>query len=512
MGAEDIRIHLDKGNEALNSFQMFNALDEIEKAKGIDENNIDIKLLEGKLLGSLNRVGDAIDKLTEVIEVNPEFREALVERGYFRVRAGKLEEGYEDLKKAISLDESNIDGKLTLGKVCMDLEKYEEARDIYESLLNAYAPNVIGSNFVSANKFIIKELENREYLTQKEIISLAQSYLYIGDSEKSLEIINDIEVSEDSYDDILSIGLIYASNKDIEKAIEYYDKGIKLNPNASRAFILKGNALKLKGDLKESYNVLKRLIELEDFDKDVYYTLSKVAFEIGKFKEATEYCDKSIENNLNVSNSLYVKACINNRLWNFEEGNKDIDKALKIYTGDGDYYAEKSHSLRGLGYIREANDACEKALEYRLETSKINEEKGIILKIAGYYENAISWLDVAIEMEEKNVTSKFYKAICNYYLENYREALENLDEIKITTKHDGLIYGEEILIHDAMGNNERYIEILKEYASTHNIKNSSIKAVAYELVKEIERSISPLKSDNEYEKIIDGIKKVANIK
>ncbi|MGL5150577.1 MAG: tetratricopeptide repeat protein [Clostridium sp.] len=506
MSIENIDDFMLSAYESYNSYQLCEAYEKIKKGKNLYGNDLKIKLLEGKILLALNRVKEAMDIFSKIVSKHIDNREAFMELGCLKVRVGELEEGYDLLKKAIELNKEEQEGKLTFAKVCLDLGKYLESRDVYKELINIYPPHVIGSNFISANKFLIREINKNEILTLEDKLNLARSYYYITEVENANEIIGSINLDKiEKYNDLIVIGGIYSANDNNKKALEIYDIAIEREPENTRAYIVKGAMLRKMGALLESYNVLKNVPINEEKDKDVYGTIAMVAYEIGKFKESLDYCEKAIESERALHSSYYLKARILNRLRDYDEGLKAIDKALNIYGGDGDYYAEKSKSLRGLGYIREANEICEKALEYRLETANINLEKGLILKSIGYYENAVSWLDVAIEMNEKDIVAKFAKAICLYYNHEKDSAIEMLNSIIVPSEYDGMVFGGKILVASTAGDYEEAVRALEEYNYAKNKKLSGTKKIAYELAKEIEKSLSELKFDDEYLEIIKAV-------
>lgn len=502
---EDILIECEK---AIESFDMFRAYEILEDDLKSFKNTGRKLVCEGKVLASLNRIDEAINKFSECITDFREHREAYVERGYYRLRKGDALNGYLDLKQAMEIEELD-DGKLSLAKAALVLGKYEEARDLYNALLKKISPRVVEGNFTAVNKYLIDELNEKakvSKLTLNERISLGKSYMYIGELENALAAIGENYTEVNEYDDLIVVGWIFRGNDEDEICEGLLDKAIALEENKAKAYLFKGIYYQDGDDFKEAYKLMKKAIKVEEGYIGTYVKLAEVCLELGKFKEGLNYCDKSIELGFKEYAARYIKGCILNRLRRFKEALDEVEKALELYNGYGDYYAEKSYALRNLGYIREANEICEEALSYGFDTERINIEKGLILKSIEYYENAISWFDAAIDVNGESVLALFNKLICQIKMSNYKGALEGIELIKGLRVVDPLLWGAEFLIYYAMDDFEECKKVIEDYLkiagnSEMGKRKKCSKNEVSTLIFMIDTVVSKLKVDNEYENI-----------
>lgn len=90
------------------------------------------------------------------------------------------------------------------------------------------------------------------------------------------------------YNLYLSKGQDYAQNRELEKALDYFDRGIKMYPDSLAFYNGKGIVLEGLGDLEGSLNQFTKMIELDSSSYWGYFNRARV-YRIKKdYKEA---CD-----------------------------------------------------------------------------------------------------------------------------------------------------------------------------------------------------------------------------
>lgn len=507
---KDFEEKLRECESAVDSFEMFKAYEILEDDLKAYDKNPRALVCEGKVLASLNKIDEAIEKFSECISLFKEHREAYVERGYYRARKGAVLEGYLDLKKALEIEDI-LDGKLSLAKCAMTLSKYEEARDIYKELLNRYAPITVQSNYISSNKYIVKSLEDKresEKLTLREHLSLGKSYMYLNKFKEAFEVINEVYDELEAYDDLILSGWIFNKCNEFERGHLLLDRALSIRENGGKGYLFKGIALENEGDLNKGYKMLKEGILKDPYFEATYVNLARLCLSLGKYNEGIKYCEKSMELNFKEYYALYLKACFLNRLGKWKEALKNIEKSLSIYSNDGDFYAEKSYALRNLHMAREANDICEEAFSYGFDTEKLNLEKGLILKDVEYYENAITWFDAALALNPRCGGALFYKIICQNYLGDYKGAISEIENMRECKMDEPLLYGAEFLIYYTTEDYEECTRVLKCYGEKNKILG--YRKSGYKLVKDIDSTISKLKLDSEYINIKEKLNEFIN--
>lgn len=162
----------------------------------------------------------------------PEFETAEEYFQYYEkcIRENKEETAKKSLKKVVHMDENN--------------ERYLKEYAMYNYFYNAQFCYVsisdywlMDSVFWALNKLIEINPNNVEYHLFK-----AKAFNKIGKNEEAINImLNVIKLEPDNYQHYEILGDYYFSNKQSDKAIEYYSEAIKYNKYDSNLYFKRGN-------------------------------------------------------------------------------------------------------------------------------------------------------------------------------------------------------------------------------------------------------------------------------
>lgn len=118
------------------------------------------------------------------------------------------EQALELIEQALQQDTDNVDAHLMKGIIAFDMEKYDEAKQSFEKVL--------------------------EYDSNHELALgyLGELYLNIDDDpKKALEVFNEVlKLNPDATDVIFNIGICYLHMAEIEKAVEQFKKVQQIDP------------------------------------------------------------------------------------------------------------------------------------------------------------------------------------------------------------------------------------------------------------------------------------------
>ncbi|WP_241033576.1 tetratricopeptide repeat protein [Brachyspira hampsonii] len=197
--ASNLNMDLEKENSYFDlSVAMINELTDIDLVE------IEEKEETPKISASVNLIFDLAVELEE--EENPEGSLYLLEKA-----------------KEHGLDTAEL--YEAIGKALFDLEEYEEAAENFE---------------LSIEKGLYNHATN--YFT-------AMSYVYAGNPKKAKEAMTKaVKLKPNSYAANINLGVIYRKLGEYSKAVEYYDKAIKINNEIPLAFINKAEALIASGE------------------------------------------------------------------------------------------------------------------------------------------------------------------------------------------------------------------------------------------------------------------------
>ena len=143
--------------------------------------------------------------------------ETLLEQAEVAYNVGDITQALVFYAKILVLDSQHILAQMNIGNIYRELKLTEKAEKAYLNTLNSNPFYVFGS------------------------LSLARLYIFSGQPDKAIKIINDtLEWYDGDHEFSLFMGLAYAFKKDPRRAIEEFETSLKWNPNYSLAHFYLG--------------------------------------------------------------------------------------------------------------------------------------------------------------------------------------------------------------------------------------------------------------------------------
>ncbi|MDC1152967.1 fused MFS/spermidine synthase [Nitrospinaceae bacterium] len=144
----------------------------------------------------------------------------LLEEAEMAYNVGDITQALAFYAKVLVLDPQHILAQINIGNIYQELKLTEKAEKAYLNTLNSNPFYVFGS------------------------LSLARLYIFSGQPDKAIKIINDtLEWYDGDHELSLFMGLAYAFKKDPRRAIEEFETSLKWNPNYSLAHFYLGAQL-----------------------------------------------------------------------------------------------------------------------------------------------------------------------------------------------------------------------------------------------------------------------------
>ena len=172
--------------------------------------------------GDLER---AIELLNKSILKEPEFRPALLNRGYYKTELGNLNDGITDYKKILEFDSDNTLALYNIGINYQELEKPKEAINYFTKALNT---NGALTSFANSNGATLGLRTNFDF--------------------ENLDNDNDFEVHKCEIQ--FSRGINYLVIKEYNKAITDFENSIQANYSKAESYYFIGEVYLEKNDLQ----------------------------------------------------------------------------------------------------------------------------------------------------------------------------------------------------------------------------------------------------------------------
>lgn len=213
-----------------------------------------------------------------------------------------------------------------------------------------------------------------------------------------------------------------------QKAKEYIDRALKINPSSSLAHAILGRYYYLEGRGKESEQAYRKASEVDPGNADAVSELGKLLMERGHYEDSMKVHSKAID--LNPKAHAYWSK--RGMLLNWVE---DVKKAEGDYSNAVDLNPADYQSLDGLGFLKLKEGRPQEALEYFQKASLLEPkfaEPHIFASIAYYqledFPRALDELKLAEMLDPKDPVPHMIAYLI------YQDTYRPMDSIKEATK------------------------------------------------------------------------------
>ena len=354
------------------------AISKLERAITISNQE---PMLYRKLAGIYSEIDEfdkALETYKKVISIVPDDAFVYISIGSIYENQGKYKEALEAYSKALDIFPEYKYNYYNIGNVQYQLKNYKEAIENYNSFLETYSGHT----------------EARE--------NLASSYLTIKDysnAEKQYKVLYD--KSPDSFKHQYEYGIALLNTDNSEKAVEFLEKAIEIDPENNSAHLGLAQAYQDLGKKDMSYEQYQIVLKIVPNLNTVRLDYANLLADMNKNTEAIEQYN------------MYIKA---------------FPDDMRGYISIADVYKELKN--------------YDKAIEnYQIAISK--DDKNIDLKkdIANCYHNkkdyakALEFYDEILEVQPDDFNIKFNKALALHALKKYNDAINIYKEL-LTVKNE----------------------------------------------------------------------------
>ncbi|MEG4350548.1 tetratricopeptide repeat protein [Microcoleus sp. LAD1_D3] len=325
---------------------------------------------------------------------------------------GKLNEAVAACESALKIEPNLAAACQTLGKVMQVRGEIEQAKQWYESAIdrNPNLPEVYANLGIlySQGKQWEKAIANCE-----KAISLAPNFAAVyrllariwTQLEKPEEAADcwyqafNIEPNWATADEHVTLGNSFVELGKFDRAIEYYSRAIKLNPNLATAYHNLGEMLVGQKRWDEAIANYRQAIEINPDSFESYHSLGKTWAERGECDRAIACYRKSLELNPN-----YARAYLS--LGNIFMQKREFDAAIKCYRqtlefNDNSYWAYNclGDALAQKQLWQEAISCYRKAIEINPNIPWFYVNLGVAFTCEKSWDEAVSAYLHAVQLE-----------------------------------------------------------------------------------------------------------------
>ena len=182
-------------------------------------------------------------------------------------------------------------------------------------------------------------------------------------------------------DTYFKLGNFEYESGNFEKAVEYYDKIIAINPQDDAAWNNKGSVLDDLDQKDEAIKCYDRAIEINPQDDAAWNNKGTVLFELGRKDEAIKCYDKGLEINPQYEYAWNNKGLALSDLGKKEKAIKCFDRVLDINPQHDYAWNNKGCCWGDMGVHDEACRCFDKAIEINPANKDARENRDVALNI-----------------------------------------------------------------------------------------------------------------------------------
>jgi len=315
--SDKVKTYFLKGNEFFAKGSYPKAITYLEKTLQLGLDSAEVYNNLGIAYRKLGNYSKAISALEKAIQLKPDFVEAYSNLGSAYIYFGDYQQAITILEKAIQIDPSFAGAYYNFGFVYTKFGNFQKAAHYLEKAIQ------IDPNYAEAyNNLAFTYMKLGDYQKAKESTEKAKTLFQKQGNKQGITAVENIEMmlkkakkldsKEEKSDDAkakeyLLKGSNFFDNKDYNRAITYYQKAIKIDPNFVEAYNNLGIVYEKIGDYEKAISYFKKVIEIDHQYIEAYTYIASIYIRLEDYQKALTYSKKAYQMKPdNVNNNIAV--------------------------------------------------------------------------------------------------------------------------------------------------------------------------------------------------------------
>ena len=266
------RANANLGREYLKKGELNLALEKLQKAVALEENNYMAYVNLGIVYSQLEQYDSAIEALKKAVKIFPNYDKTHNTLGNLYIKKKEFNRALESYQKAVKINPEFAEAYCNMGNAYMELKLYKEAEASYTKALE------IDKNFYGA------------------FLNLGTFYTSINQDEKALECFNKaLNLKPNSYRPLFNMGIVKLKMDRPDEAILIFTKAELLNSEDANLYYYMGVAYNRLNDINGAIRSLKKAIELKPNHTDAHFNLGVLYAQNKKYDEAVSEFEKTLQ-------------------------------------------------------------------------------------------------------------------------------------------------------------------------------------------------------------------------
>ncbi|MCT4665677.1 MAG: tetratricopeptide repeat protein [Flavobacteriales bacterium] len=281
-----------------------------------------------------------IDSLNTLIKQQPNESFHYFSRAKAYLTKNNYVPAIEDIKKALSIDSTNISYHLEYGNMLMLVNKTREAKEIWEKCAELEGDHSSCKLKLAELYLFVQDYKQavtfaNDVLREDATKDLAYfykgiSYAEMGDTTKALQNYQQaLEHNPENIQILDALATLYAHKNNL-LAIDYYRLIQKKRPNQSKAYFDEAYFHHQRQDWQKAISLYEKTLQINQNQKGVYYNLGYVYFMVGNNEIAIDNFNKAIELDNNYLDAYFARGYVFEILGNKAQAKNDYKKCILL--------------------------------------------------------------------------------------------------------------------------------------------------------------------------------------
>ena len=292
-----------------------------QEEKRIETQEIAKQAKEQLNLGNANQAIKYFDELIKMYECAEYFY--LRGKAYFMQGYLSCDKAIYNFKKAIELEPNNAEYHYYCGKANYEKHHFDEAHGNFSKAINLknddweyyYSRGLVNyelGNYADSiddyyNSIMLSsDIINDDYKRYK-IKNTLDKFENISNNNEKVTYIKALMTKGNEYVDT---GCSCLQKNDFEKAIEYFNKAIEINPNYKFAYINRATAYAKLKKYQNAINDYNKVIDLDPHWAEAYQFRSITYYNMNLYDEAISDCNTLIKFNILDAQAYYIRGVV----------------------------------------------------------------------------------------------------------------------------------------------------------------------------------------------------------
>ncbi|MDE0442331.1 MAG: sulfotransferase [Gammaproteobacteria bacterium] len=249
---------------------------------------------------------------------------------------------------------------------------------------------------------------------------------------------------------ILLLGMIAHEQRDLEAAVEHYERFLGLDPNHARTHYHLGLALNQLGRTEAAVRHLRQSISITDENRNAHLQLGDACTKLGRWAEAADAYDRALNldpddvaTTIKLGNTLLATQ-------RFADAVELYGRAVDASPGNAQFHRHLGAVLHRMGRTHRSIDCFEEALRLRPDYAKARIDYALVLRQLGRTKDARHQIEEAIRKSPEEVDGHLSLALTLRQEGKTDLAVDRLEKLLAAKPASGAAYHHIALIEPTL--------------------------------------------------------------